>query len=56
MRPLGEPNRCLNVYASYDCAGQARDAAHRPRWYKRAFRRIYVIVHGGGKAATINDA
>lgn len=54
VRPLGEPNRCLNVYASYDCGGQARDSAHTPRWYKRAFRRIYILVHGGGKAAAIN--
>ena len=54
VRPLGEPNRCLNVYASYDCGGDARDAAHNPRWYKLAFRRIYVIVHGGGKAKEIN--
>jgi hypothetical protein len=54
VRPLGEPNRCLNVYASYDCGGTARDSAHTPRWYKLAFRRIYVIVHGGGKAKTIN--
>jgi hypothetical protein len=54
VRPLGEPNRCLNVYASYDCGGSARDAAHKPRWYKLAFRRIYVIVHGGGKAKAIN--
>jgi hypothetical protein len=54
VRPLGEPNRCLNVYAAYDCGGGARDAAHKPRWYKLAFRRIYVIVHGGGKAKEIN--
>ena len=54
VRPLGEPNRCLNVYASYDCGGARRDAAHKPRWYKLAFRRIYVIVHGGGKAREIN--
>jgi hypothetical protein len=54
VRPLGEPNRCLNVYAAYDCAGAARDAAHKPRWYKLAFRRVYVIVHGGGKAKAIN--
>jgi len=54
VRPLGEPNRCLNVYASYDCGGAPRDAAHKPRWYKLAFRRIYVIVHGGGKAKEIN--
>ena len=24
LRPLGEPNRCLNVYAAYDCGGSAR--------------------------------
>jgi len=54
VRPLGEPNRCLNVYAAYDCGGAARDAAHKPRWYKLAFRRVYVIVHGGGKAKEIN--
>jgi hypothetical protein len=54
VRPLGEPNRCLNVYASYDCGGGGRDPAHAPRWYKLAFRRIYVIVHGGGKAKEIN--
>jgi len=54
IRPLGEPNRCLNVYASYDCAGEPRDAAHSTRWYKLAFRRIYVIVHGGGKRAQID--
>ncbi len=30
IRPLGEPNRCLNVYAAYDCEGNPRDAAHSP--------------------------
>jgi hypothetical protein len=54
VRPLGEPNRCLNVYASYDCGGQPHDSAHTPRWYRLAFRRIYVIVHGGGKRARID--
>ncbi|HEX6456329.1 MAG TPA: glycosyl hydrolase [Solirubrobacterales bacterium] len=54
VRPLGEPNRCLNVYAAYDCAGNSRGPEHSPRAYKRAFRRIYVIIHGGGKARTIN--
>ncbi|MEZ5076862.1 MAG: hypothetical protein R2725_05410 [Solirubrobacterales bacterium] len=54
VRPLAEPNRCLNVYAAYDCAGNWRDVAHGTRAYKRAFRRIYVIVHGGGKRPKIN--
>ncbi|MFT3866341.1 MAG: hypothetical protein QM729_18935 [Solirubrobacterales bacterium] len=54
VRPLGEPNRCLNVYAAYECAGKPREAADSARNYRRAFRRIYVIVHGGGKKNVIN--
>ena len=54
IRPLGEPNRCLNVYAAYDCEGNPRDAAHSPAAYIRAFRRIYIVVHGGGKRAAID--
>jgi hypothetical protein len=54
VRPLGEPNRCLNVYASYDCAGNLRDAAHKPRWFRLAFRRTYIVLHGGGKRAQID--
>ncbi len=53
LRPLGEPNRCLNVYAAYDCGGGLR-AGHSPYWYRQAFRRIYIVVHGGGKRAKIN--
>ncbi|MFI5028052.1 MAG: hypothetical protein ACHQCF_03610 [Solirubrobacterales bacterium] len=54
IRPLGEPNRCLNVYASYDCEGKLRGAEHRPYWYRQAFRRIYILLHGGGKLAKID--
>jgi hypothetical protein len=54
IRPLGEPNRCLNVYAAYDCEGRPRDVSHRPRWYRLAFRRIYILVHGGGKRREID--
>ncbi|HET9154756.1 MAG TPA: hypothetical protein VFN85_11650 [Solirubrobacterales bacterium] len=54
VRPLGEPNRCLNVYAAYDCSGASRGPEHSPGAYKRAFRRIYVIVHGGGTRAVID--
>lgn len=55
VRPLGEPNRCLNVYAAYECAGKPREAEDSARNYRRAFRRIYVIVHGGGKRPLINQ-
>jgi hypothetical protein len=54
VRPLGEPNRCLNVYAAYDCAGKPRGPEDSAAQYRRAFRRIYVIVHGGGKKAAID--
>ncbi|HSK50579.1 MAG TPA: hypothetical protein VK889_08820 [Solirubrobacterales bacterium] len=54
IRPLGEPNRCLNLYAAYDCAGASRGGAHSTRAYKRAFRRIYVLVHGGGRKGEID--
>jgi hypothetical protein len=55
VRPLGEPNRCLNVYAAYECAGHPREAEDSARNYRRAFRRIYVIVHGGGKTKVIDE-
>ena len=54
IRPLGEPNRCLNAYAAYDCSGGSRGPEHSPSAYKRAFRRIYVILHGGGRKAVID--
>jgi hypothetical protein len=54
VRPLGEPNRCLNVYASFDCEGNLRGAQHKPYWYRQAFRRIYILLHGGGKVAKID--
>lgn len=54
VRPLGEPNRCLNAYAAYDCAGEPRDSSHSPRWYRLAFRRIYLTIHGGGKRGRID--
>jgi hypothetical protein len=54
VRPLGEPNRCLNVYAAYDCEGRLRDSAHTPSWYRRALQRIYIVLHGGGKRRKID--
>jgi hypothetical protein len=54
LRPLGEPNRCLNAWAGLDCAGGRRGGSHSYRWYKRAFRRIVVIVRGGGTLDQMN--
>jgi hypothetical protein len=47
VRPLGEPNRCLNVWSAFNCDGTPKGAEHSPYWYKQAFRRISAIVRGG---------
>ena len=39
LRPLGEPNNKLNRYCA--CRGGST------RWYRKAFERIYVLMHGG---------
>lgn len=54
IRPLGEPNRCLNAYAAFDCAGKPRDARYKTRWYRQAIRRIHIIVHGGLKRGQVD--
>ena len=54
IRPMGEPNRCLNPYAGVDCSGNVRGGAYSFKWYRSAFRRIAVIVRGGAKRGWIN--
>lgn len=54
IRPLGEPNRCLNAYAAFDCAGKPREPKYASRWYRKAFQRIYLIVHGGLRRGQID--
>jgi hypothetical protein len=47
IRPLGEPNRCLNVWSAVNCDGSQKGGEHTTGWYKQAFRRIAAIVRGG---------
>jgi hypothetical protein len=47
IRPLGEPNRCLNVWSAVNCDGSQKGGEHTSGWYKQAFRRIATIVRGG---------
>jgi hypothetical protein len=47
IRPLGEPNRCLNAWSAVYCDGTQRGGEHTTGWYKQAFRRIVAIVRGG---------
>jgi hypothetical protein len=46
LRPLGEMNNDLNVYCA--CRG---GPANSTAWFRRAFQRIYVIMHGGSARA-----
>jgi hypothetical protein len=45
LRPLGEMNNELNVYCA--CRGGPANSA---AWYRRAFERIYIVMHGGSAA------
>ncbi|MGK2956556.1 MAG: hypothetical protein ACSLFI_12930, partial [Solirubrobacterales bacterium] len=54
IRPLGEPNRCLNPYSAVTCSGTPRGGEHTQRWYRKAFQRIAVIVRGGMRTKMVN--
>ncbi len=54
IRPLGEPNRCLNPYSAVNCDGTEKGGEHATVWYKQAFRRIVAIVRGGGSLDEVN--
>src|SRR4051812_12664090 len=53
VRPLAEMNNAGTLYSAYHPDGSAKDAAHSTEWYRKAFARIYLVLHGG-PAATIN--
>jgi hypothetical protein len=50
IRPLAEMNNSKNPYCAYTPSGGRRGAAYSTRWYKRAFQRIYILMHGGTAA------
>jgi hypothetical protein len=54
IRPLGEPNRCLNAWSAVNCDGSQKGGEHTTGWYKQAFRRIALIVRGGNSLEGIN--
>ncbi|MGV1048892.1 MAG: hypothetical protein ACOYD4_10265 [Solirubrobacterales bacterium] len=55
IRPLGEPNRCLNAWSAVYCDGTQRGGEHTTGWYKQAFRRIVAIVRGGQTLEGLNS-
>jgi hypothetical protein len=50
VRFLGEMNNCHNAYAAYNCSGSRRNRDHSPGQLKQAWRRAWLIVHGGPTA------
>lgn len=51
VRPMAEMNNAAVFYSGYRANGQPKDALHSPESYRRAFARIYLILHGGSAAA-----
>lgn len=47
VRFLAEMNNPVNLYSPVDPSGRSRGASHSAAAYRRAFRRAYVILHGG---------
>jgi hypothetical protein len=41
------PASCPSPYCAFTPSGGRRGAAYSARWYKRAFQRIYILMHGG---------
>jgi hypothetical protein len=50
MRPYAEMNGHWNSYSAYNANGSRRGVAYSHRWFKQAFRRTYIIMHGGTAA------
>jgi hypothetical protein len=47
VRPFGEMNGHWNVYCAFNRDGTARGPTHATAVFRRAFARVYLIVHGG---------
>jgi hypothetical protein len=47
IRPFGEMNGHWNVYSAFNKNGSSRGATHSTAAFKKAFARVYLVVHGG---------
>ncbi len=50
VRPYAEMNGHWNPYCAYNYNGSYRGRAHSTKNFRKAFRRTYLIVHGGSVA------
>ena len=49
LRPLAEMDSYKNPYCAFDANGSPRSSAHSTRNFRKAFARIYVLLHGGSR-------
>ena len=49
IRPFGEMNGYWNLYCAYTKSGAVKPG-HQTSWFRKAFARVYLIVHGGAAA------
>jgi hypothetical protein len=49
VRPLAEMNGHWNPYCAYNADGSFRGRAHSTKNFRKAFRRMYLILHGGSR-------
>jgi hypothetical protein len=47
IRPLPEMNGHWNAYCAYTQSGRPKDRAHSTASFRKAFARIYLLLHGG---------
>jgi hypothetical protein len=55
LRLLSEMNHFNHFHSAFNANGRSRGAAYRPAVYRRAFARMYLLLHGG-PATPINTA
>jgi hypothetical protein len=49
IRPFGEMNGYWSAYSAYTKSGAVKPG-HQTSWFRKAFARVYLIVHGGPAA------
>lgn len=50
VRLMAEMDNAANAYSAYNADGSSRGAAHSPAQYKRAWKRVTLIMRGGSLA------
>ena len=51
IRPMAEMNGHWNFYCAFNSNGTSRGSSHSTKSFRLAFKRIYVILHGGDVAS-----